>query len=185
MPAHQNIIVLIRHEPGLVRKLFTSLLPIVEEWLGPIRIVSVQDYLVGSKKDRTIEGAFNVELLPDGRDHETVVLYPSDHPKHGCVLVYHEGSYDAVTLSLVKHVSLTDQLVRLWDIVRAEAIAVLVGDELEVGASQIDRLLQSDELPDDLDLCELAIVRNPTLPLHDLQTTVWQGGRLLMRNHVR
>ena len=142
----------------------------------------VVDYITGSENEEAVEGAFVADILPEVSDHEFVSLYPADYPTRGCLLVSREGAYDTINLSLVERSSALDRLARVWHIVRTEARAVLVGEELGVNADEIDRLLQSDKLPADIDLCDAAIVRDRAIaPAGDERTDPWYGGRLLLR----
>lgn len=181
MAARQNFIVVLPRCWEKARRVLATLQALIEEWIGSLRTVSVQDFSIGSAEDRPLEDMVAADALPEVSDEEIVALYPSD-PRRGSVLVSHEGSYDLIMLSLGEHAPALDRLNRIWRLVGGEASAVLVGEELEVDDEQIVTLLESGELPADLDLCDAAIVRVPAAVGElDGRNELSHGGRLLLR----
>lgn len=88
-------------------------------------------------------------------------MFYASEPTRGNVMVSHEGPYDLVVLSLSEHVPAVDLVTRVWNAVGADACAVLVGEELDVDDKQVDSLLEAEEIPADLDLCQAAVSKSP------------------------
>lgn len=181
MAARQNLIVVVPRCWEKALRVLAALQATIEDWIGSLRTVSVQDFSTGSAQDRPLEGLVASEALPEVSDEEIVVLYPSD-PRRGSVLLSHEGTYDLITLSLGEHAPALDRLDRIWRLVGGDATAVLAGEELEVEDEQIDTLIESGELPAELDLCDAAIVRvSGAVAELDMRNELLHGGRLLLR----
>lgn len=181
MAARQNLIVVIPRCWERTRSILAALHTLIEEWIGSLSTVSIQDFSTGSAEDRPLRSAAAAAALPEASEQEIVAFYPSD-PRRGSVLVSHEGSHDLITLSLGEHAPALDRLNRIWSLVGGEANAVLVGEELEIDDEQIATLLESGEVPADLDLCDAAIAKLPSPPAGlDGKDELLHGGRLLMR----
>ncbi len=183
MGARQDFIIVVPRCWDSVRRVLTELQPLIEEWIGPLHSLSVQNFSTGSLDDRSLEGAVAAEALPQASDEEIVAFYPSD-PTQGTVLISHEGSHDLVVLSLSEHAPALDRLNRIWSVVGREADAALVGEELDVEDEQIATLLESGEIPAGLDLCDAAIVKQLPASItkrSELADDLVHGGRLLLK----
>lgn len=181
MAARQNIIIVIPGDWVRVRGLLERIQPLVEEWIGMLSVLSVQDFLTGSAKDNHIVGGVPRDTLPEASKDEIVALYPDD-PKRGAVLVLHEGPYDLIVLATGEHGQAVDRLTKIWRLIGDEARAVLVGEELEVERDQISELLRSQWLSPNLDLCEAAIVGCQPNKSGIAGEGLPYSGRLLLRN---
>ena len=180
MPEQQNIIIIIAGGWAQVCSSLPRLQSIVEDWIGPLSVLSVQNFLTGSVEDHRVEGMITEGWIPTTSRDEIVALYPDD-PKLGAVLVFHEGPYDLIILAAGKRGLAVERLKEVWRSIGDNAQAVLVGQELEVEESHITELLHSEMLPSELDLCEAAIVRYSQAEPHAGGLELPFDGRLLMR----
>lgn len=157
MAARQNVIVVVSTGSMQLRNAFSGVQDLAIEWIGPLRVLSIQDLLTGASTDQRVEGVVTPEILPEVSENELIALY-SDDPANGAVLMVNEHPYATVILAAGKHGLAVDRLKKVWQAVGKEVQCVLVGEELDVDASSIAELLRNKAIPSRLDLCEAAII---------------------------
>lgn len=180
MPAHQNVIAVFPRSWSTIRTNLASLQALFEGSIGQIKTLCVQNLSSRSEMDFPLQDGLVAATIPEVSDQEILALYPDEDTKQGCVLMFRAGAHDVIQLSVERHSPPVDWLGRVWGIVRTEASAVLVGEELEVDEDQLKKLFQFRAIPADLDLCDAAVVGSSDVGAMADGQGPWYGGQLLL-----